>query len=291
MRHLTINLRSTVLGCRRRARAAGSDGPRRQVERPRRDRSAARGQHGCSRSKTAAIAPRPASSPHRFSRSKPSSTISARARSSIRRRRARCRSCPRSSKRARPAAPPRPNSAIAEIAAAAMSIAGKHLRRAARPAAAASKAGCATCGATSSGGSAGERDAVDLAGARLADRHLRRPQRSVHRRARRSTRASTSPPTKASRSTRRPTARSNRPPTPATTATSIVAQARLRAVDALRPPERVRGEAGPDGASAATSSATSAPPAARPASHLHYEILANGKLINPLQLLTQPANR
>jgi len=25
--------------------------------------------------------------------------------------------------------------------------------------------------------------------------------------------------------------------------------------------------------------------------HLHYEILANGKLINPLQLLTQPANR
>ena len=39
--------------------------------------------------------------------------------------------------------------------------------------------------------------------------------------------------------------------------------------------------------SAATSSATSARPAARPASHLHYEILANGKLINPLQLLTQ----
>ena len=25
--------------------------------------------------------------------------------------------------------------------------------------------------------------------------------------------------------------------------------------------------------------------------HLHYEILANGKLINPLQLLTQPAAR
>jgi len=25
--------------------------------------------------------------------------------------------------------------------------------------------------------------------------------------------------------------------------------------------------------------------------HLHYEILANGKLINPLQLLTQPAKR
>jgi len=25
--------------------------------------------------------------------------------------------------------------------------------------------------------------------------------------------------------------------------------------------------------------------------HLHYEILANGKLINPLQLLTQPAIR
>jgi len=24
--------------------------------------------------------------------------------------------------------------------------------------------------------------------------------------------------------------------------------------------------------------------------HLHYEILANGQLINPLQLLTQPAN-
>jgi murein DD-endopeptidase MepM/ murein hydrolase activator NlpD len=26
-------------------------------------------------------------------------------------------------------------------------------------------------------------------------------------------------------------------------------------------------------------------------SHLHYEILANGRLVNPLQLLTQPANR
>ena len=25
--------------------------------------------------------------------------------------------------------------------------------------------------------------------------------------------------------------------------------------------------------------------------HLHYEILAGGKLLNPLQLLTQPANR
>jgi murein DD-endopeptidase MepM/ murein hydrolase activator NlpD len=25
--------------------------------------------------------------------------------------------------------------------------------------------------------------------------------------------------------------------------------------------------------------------------HLHYEILANGKLINPIQLLTQPAPR
>ncbi|PYR42561.1 MAG: M23 family peptidase, partial [Acidobacteria bacterium] len=25
--------------------------------------------------------------------------------------------------------------------------------------------------------------------------------------------------------------------------------------------------------------------------HLHYEILANGQLINPLQLLTQPARR
>ena len=25
--------------------------------------------------------------------------------------------------------------------------------------------------------------------------------------------------------------------------------------------------------------------------HLHYEIMANGKLINPLQLLTQPARR
>jgi len=25
--------------------------------------------------------------------------------------------------------------------------------------------------------------------------------------------------------------------------------------------------------------------------HVHYEILANGKLINPLQLLTQPAKR
>jgi murein DD-endopeptidase MepM/ murein hydrolase activator NlpD len=25
--------------------------------------------------------------------------------------------------------------------------------------------------------------------------------------------------------------------------------------------------------------------------HLHYEILVNGRLINPLQLLTQPATR
>ena len=64
------------------------------------------------------------------------------------------------------------------------------------------------------------RDAVDLAGARLADGHLRRPQRSVHAASRRSTRASTSRPTKASRSSRPPTARSSRRPTPATTATS-----------------------------------------------------------------------
>ena len=47
----------------------------------------------------------------------------------------------------------------------------------------ASRAGSATCGATSSGRKRWRRDAVDLAGARLADRHLRRPPRSVHRRA------------------------------------------------------------------------------------------------------------
>ena len=42
VRHLTVNLRTTVLGVRRRAGAADPHGARRQVERPRGDRPAAR---------------------------------------------------------------------------------------------------------------------------------------------------------------------------------------------------------------------------------------------------------
>ena len=69
------------------------------------------------------------------------------------------------------------------------------------------------------------------------------------------------------------------------------ARARLRPDDALRPPERAstssraqavqRGDV--IGYVGSTGRSTGA--------HLHYEILANGKLLNPLQLLTQPATR
>ena len=132
-------------------------------------------------------------------------------------------------------------------------------------------------------------DAVDLAGARLADRHLRRPQRSVHRRAR-------LPPGSRYLHRQGPAGlrdrrrqgrvgglhRRLRQPDRA--------QARLRPDDALRPPERFNVKPGQTvkrgdviGYVGSTGRSTGA--------HLHYEILANGKLINPLQLLTQPAKR
>ena len=68
-------------------------------------------------------------------------------------------------------------------------------------------------------GGAGRGDAVDLAGARLADRHVRRPLRSVHRRARLSPGPRHLDRRRANRSSRRRTAASSRRRTRATTAT------------------------------------------------------------------------
>ena len=96
----------------------------------------------------------------------------------------------------------------------------RHVRRAARPAAGARKPAELRAPRRRAARGAGQRDAVDLADPRRADRLLRRPQRSIHRRARlspghrhfdRKGPADAAPP---------PTASSRRRPTRATTATS-----------------------------------------------------------------------
>ena len=125
-------------------------------------------------------------------------------------------------------------------------VAGRHLRRAARSAAGSRKPAALRAPRRRAARSAGRRDAVDLAGARLAHRHLRRPQRSVHRRAGVTIRASTSRPTRASRSIATADGTVESASYTGDYGNLIVHQARLRADDALRPPERVRRQAGPD---------------------------------------------
>ena len=134
---------------------------------------------------------------------------------------ARCRSCPRSckSRAAGGGIAAERRDFRASSSAAALDARG-HVRRAARPAARPREPAALCAARRRAAGRAGGRDAVDLAGARLADRHVRRPQRSVHAASRRSIRASTSRPRRASRSSPPRTASSSRPPTPATTAIS-----------------------------------------------------------------------
>ena len=150
-----------------------------------------------------------------------SSTTSARARRSIRRRPARCRSCRRSSRRGPRAAARRPNAAISNMLS---------TRRFASPEdtfgvlrnllqALENRLSYVRRDVERQEALAGGH-AVDLADVRMADRHLRRPAPIRSPASRRSTRASTSRPRRASRSTRRRTARSSRPLTPASTATS-----------------------------------------------------------------------
>ena len=112
---------------------------------------------------------------------------------------------------------------------------------------------------------------------------LRHRARIRSRASRTSTPVSTSRPTAARRCARPPTAPSSRPATTATTATAIVVDHGFGIAHAVRPslaasPSRAgqkvkRGEV--IGYVGATGRATSP--------HLHYEILLNGKPINPLQ--------
>ncbi len=133
---------------------------------------------------------------------------------------------------------------------------------------------------------AGRRDAVDLAGRRAGCR------RHSAAAATRSPAAPTSIPAstsrrrlRASRSTRRPTASSPAPARAANYGNLLVLDHGFGIVDPLRPPVAVRGLAGQSRPRAATSSATSAPPAARPAPTCTTKSWLNGRLTNPLRLL------
>ena len=95
----------------------------------------------------------------------------------------------------------------------------RHVRRAPDPPAGAGKSTAKRPEGRRASGSARRGNAFDLAGARMADRNVRRTVRSVHRRTGHSIRGSISRPKRVSRFMRRPTGRSKRPLIRATTAT------------------------------------------------------------------------
>ena len=166
----------------------------------------------------------------------------------------------------------------------------RHVRRAARPAAGARKPAELRAPRRRAARGAGQRHPVHLADARRAHRVLRRPQRSRSPASRAITRASTSRRKRVSRCI--------------ATADGVVEAANYSgdygnlvvvkhafglatrfghlSAFGVAPGQSVkRGDV--IGYVGSTGRSTGA--------HLHYEILVNGRLINPLQLLTQPATR
>ena len=114
-----------------------------------------------------------------------SSTISARGPTLDPAQARRCRSCPRVVKATRRGRHTPDRARDLERAVAVAVIARRHLRRAADAAAAARESRLQLrAPRRRAAGAARRRHAVDLAGPRLAHRHVRRPRRSVHRRAR-----------------------------------------------------------------------------------------------------------
>ena len=182
---LTVSLRGSPLRRSSRSDAAGADRPRREVEREGRNRPAAHHQSAAAGRERQLPRRDRRADRRRFSRSKASSTISARA-----------PTLDPAQARAMQKLP-----AVVKARAAGGTAQTRTPRDFERPVDRRSSSPEDTFGVLRdllqglesrlsyvrqrrrAPGSAGRGDAVDLAGARLADGHLRRPSRSVHRRA------------------------------------------------------------------------------------------------------------